>query len=504
MVRWRGGRSPPTIVALLAGCGGGDTGPTGMEPRRPGPLVAVTEVAALRISETQIGLHWKDANQDETGTEIHRSATGASGAFMLLATVGPDVVDYVDAALGTGTDHCYRLRAIRVSGSNVTQSEFSSPTCEMEALTFTAVAAGGAHTCGLVTSGSAWCWGRGESGQLGVPSPSTSCQTDAGAMPCSKTPLRVGGNHAFTRLAAGAAHTCGLSGEGIAWCWGGNSTGQLGDGSTSNRSAPAQVNTDLRFSMLDAGAQHSCGLTADGAAWCWGSNVRGQLGDGTTTARHVPVAVSGGHTFRVIAAGGFSVGHTCGVDDTGKVWCWGDNESGQLGNGSPDDNAHSTPGPVSGDQQVTTVTAGLGGHSCSLTAAGAAWCWGENAFGALGDGTTIARASPVAVAGGLSFTTLIAGGFLGHTCGLLDTGAAWCWGENERGQVGDGSTTDRSSPRAVAGGLMFRVLDAGFRHTCGLSVTAVLYCWGSSGAGQLGNGTETLSAVPARVFGQPQ
>jgi alpha-tubulin suppressor-like RCC1 family protein len=217
----------------------------------------------------------------------------------------------------------------------------------------------------------------------------------------------------------------------------------------------------------------------------------------------VPVAVTGSLSLRMIAAGGFDVGQTCALTNAGDAYCWGNNERGQLGLGTSDVAAHAAPAPVSGGLTFTVLTAGLGRHTCALTATGAAYCWGENSFGALGDGSSTDRPVPTPVSGEVDFAQVMAGGFIGHTCGLTGSGAAHCWGDNEVGQVGDGSTTDRLEPVAVAGGHAFTRLDAGFRHTCGRASTGTVYCWGSNGAGQLGNDSNSPSAVPAKVVGQP-
>jgi alpha-tubulin suppressor-like RCC1 family protein len=310
------------------------------------------------------------------------------------------------------------------------------------------------------------------------------------------------------QLAAGGAHTCGLTSAGGAFCWGSNSSGQLGDGTGTDHHEPGGVETGLTFASIDAGAAHTCGLTSDGAAHCWGRNDRGQLGDGTTTDRSAPVAVTGGHTFELIVAGGFDIGQTCGLTSGGAAYCWGDNERGQLGIGSggfgsEDLAPHREPTLVSGSLTFVGLTTGLGRHTCGLTGTGAAYCWGENTFGALGNGTTSDSPVPVPVSGGIAFVELIAGGFIGHTCGWTDDGTAYCWGENERGQVGDGSNADGLEPSPVAGGLLFTRLDAGFRHTCGRATTEAVYCWGSGAAGQLGTNSTDHSSVPIKVAGQP-
>jgi alpha-tubulin suppressor-like RCC1 family protein len=312
----------------------------------------------------------------------------------------------------------------------------------------------------------------------------------------------VPGGLVFTQLAGGGAHTCGLVADGSAYCWGNNEQGQLGNGATVSTSTPVAVSGGLRFAAIDTGASHTCGLTGSGTAYCWGRNDRGQLGDGTTVARSTPVAVSGGARFQTVTAGGFGVGHTCGLTTGNEALCWGDNERGQLGNGASDVTGHSSPAPVAGGFAFTALHAGLGRHTCALLASGAAFCWGENTFGGLGNGSRIDSAVPSAVVGGFSFAQLRAGGFLGHTCGLTSSGAAVCWGENERGQVGDGTTLDRSTPVAVAGGLAFTSLDLGSRHTCGHASVGFVYCWGSGAAGQVGDDSTSNRAAPVRVAGQ--
>jgi alpha-tubulin suppressor-like RCC1 family protein len=469
-------------------------------------LAAPTNLSALG-SQTQIGIGWVQSSRGETGFEVHRSATGALDSFELQATVGINATAFSDEGLTPGEHFCYRVRAVRVSMSTATYSGFSNIACTTAApvaiVSLEAVYAGGAHTCALASvPGAAYCWGRGESGQLGVPAPPSTCYTGTEFFSCSMVPVPVGGGLTFERLAPGGSHTCALTSDGTAYCWGNNAYGQLGDNSTTSQNAPVQVAGGLTFASIDAGAAHTCAVTSAGEAHCWGRNNRGQLGDGTTTDSHVPVAVTGSLTFQLIAAGGFSIGHTCALTELGAIYCWGDNERGQLGNGTSDTTPHALAEPVSGGLVFTALTAGLGRHSCGLADLGAAHCWGENTFGALGNRTRRDSAVPVAVFGNLNFDQLIAGGFIGHTCGVSD-GTAYCWGENERGQVGDGTTRDRLVPKAVAGGLAFLNVDAGFRHTCGRASTGAVYCWGSNGTGQLGNNSNSHSTVPAKVFGQP-
>jgi alpha-tubulin suppressor-like RCC1 family protein len=258
---------------------------------------------------------------------------------------------------------------------------------------------------------------------------------------------------------------------------------------------PATLRFAASFAAVSAGSAHTCGLTAAGAAYCWGYNSFGELGDGTTTNyRLTPVLVAGGVSFAAVSAG---FNHTCGLTAAGASYCWGANYFGQLGDGGTTQ-PRWTPVLVAGGVSFAVVSAGTG-HTCGLTAAGAAYCWGSNTFGSLGDGTTTGRSTPGLVTGGVSFTAVSAG--TGQTCGLTAAGAAYCWGRNFYGQLGDGTKTDRSTPGLVAGGVSFAAVSAGSSHTCGLTSAGATYCWGYNDLGQLGDGTWTTRLTPVLVAG---
>lgn len=484
-----------TAVVILQACS---------DPEAPDPAPdSKTPVAFVTVSPSTVALVAGQSEQLKATTrdQVDNVITGRPIAWETSASA---VATVSTGGMVTG------VGAGAATITATSEGKSGSTTVSVTAVSMTAFASvttGGAHTCALTADGAAYCWGRGESGQLGVAAITTTCPLASGALPCMKVPAAVGGGLTFAQLAGGAAHTCGLTSDGTAYCWGSNSSGQLGDNALTNRAAPVPVATGLKFVRIDAGSEHTCALTSDDRAYCWGSNSRGQLGDGTTTLRWGPVAVTGGHTFRRIAAGGYANGHTCALTSGGDVYCWGDNERGQLGLGTggavADLTAHPEPARVIGELPFTAVAAGLARHACALTVTGAAYCWGENTFGALGDGSSRPSPVPVAVQGGLALTQVIAGGFIGHTCGLTASGAAHCWGENEVGALGDGSTVDREEPTAVAGGLSFTSLDAGLRHTCGRATTGAVYCWGSNGAGQLGINSTILVVVPTKVVGQP-
>ncbi|MFN0178017.1 MAG: RCC1 domain-containing protein [Gemmatimonadales bacterium] len=250
----------------------------------------------------------------------------------------------------------------------------------------------------------------------------------------------------------------------------------------------------LTFTSVGSGPGATCGVTTASAAYCWGYNFSGELGDGTTTSQPSPVLVAGGLSFATASVLG---SHTCGVTTTGAAYCWGYNGRGQLGDGTAID--RSSPVLVSGGLTFAAVGPAGGDFTCGVTTAGAGYCWGANEVGQLGDGTTTSRTSPVLVAGGQTFS-MVTGGSK-HACGVTMAGAAYCWGFNGQGLLGDGTTTHRTSPVLVAGALTFATISARYQHTCGVTTAGTTYCWGVNDRGQLGDGTTTSRSSPVLVAG---
>ena len=269
---------------------------------------------------------------------------------------------------------------------------------------------------------------------------------------------------------------------------------------SSNPAANSPDSVTIQFGVIDApigasytrittGLNHACALVTGGAAYCWGYNGNGQLGLGTVSfPAPTPQAVTGGIAFASISSRGNT---TCGLDMAGGAYCWGDNRYGAVGDGTQV--SRSAPIPVAGGHVFQRLEVGYI-HACGLEASGAAWCWGDNRWGQLGDSTLVTQLSPVLVAGGHSFAEMSAGE--GHTCGRTAGGAAWCWGFNTTGQLGDGTRLDRGIPVEVSGGLAFAQLSAGSQHTCGLITGGAAYCWGNNTVGEFGNGTRISSNTP--------
>jgi alpha-tubulin suppressor-like RCC1 family protein len=248
-------------------------------------------------------------------------------------------------------------------------------------------------------------------------------------------------------VSVGGTFACALTIAGEVRCWGSGTLGQLGDGLVSSSAIPiTPAGLANGVTQVAAGAQHACALTAASVVRCWGWNNYGETGDpsgATTTA--TPVDVSGLPANVVsIAVGGY---HSCAITSGGAAWCWGENQVGQLGDGTTTDRA--TPALVPGLSGIVAMTGGTY-HTCALTAGGSAWCWGSNNSGQIGDGTIVDRWSPVPVNGLSSGVAQISGGRF-HSCAVDTLGRAKCWGNNAWGQLGDGTTTNRLTPVGVSG-----------------------------------------------------
>lgn len=379
-----------------------------------------------------------------------------------------------------GSGFTFTATAAGLTGATSTAFDVTAPTV---AVTYKGLSSG-TSTCGITPSGAAYCWGSNLYGELGGAYSDT----------LSAVPVAVLNAHVFAAIGVGSYGACGAAADGTPYCWG------LG----SNTGLTLPVQGGLGFSSIALGGV-ACGLTATGTAYCWsdgiGNNGAGLLGNGSTSASLIPVLVSGELTFASLSTG--SGAQTCGVTTTGAAYCWGNNKYGQLGD---DATANSlTPTVVATSVKFSSISVSAQ-HTCGVTTAGDAYCWGANSYGQLGTGSTTASLHPVAVSGGLKFASIATGS--ASTCGVTTSGAAYCWGSNASGQLGNGTTIDSQTPVAVAGGIVFSSIAVGTNaaggsntFACGVATSGAAYCWGTNTLGQLGNGTKTDSSTPVAVSG---
>lgn len=352
---------------------------------------------------------------------------------------------------------------------------------------FDAIALGDEHTCAIRNDGSLWCWGANGSGRLGL-GDETAC---AGTGSCS-SPMRVGGETDWIAITAGGGHTCGIRSPGSLWCWGANILGQLGIGvGGPPRFSPAQVGTDTNWTQVVAGGSHSCGLRDDRSLWCWGWNGLEQVGSSSCGGScSSPVRVGSAVNWIDIALGDE---HTCGLRTDGSLWCWGNNNLGQLGVDT-NPTAHDTPTQVGVSVDWMTMAAGAQ-HSCGIRADGSLWCWGSNGAGRLGlGGGATNRFAPEQVGTSTTWSAIALGGE--HSCGLQG-GLLHCWGSNSSGQLGLGDMSTRFVPARLEG-TPWTVVDLGGHHTAGLR-PGETYLWGDGADGQLGTGGASPEPLPAVV-----
>jgi alpha-tubulin suppressor-like RCC1 family protein len=361
-------------------------------------------------------------------------------------------------------------------------SSFASVT--VSAFTFIEISAGWTDTCGIVTGGSVYCWGRNGYGQLGN-------GTTSGD---SYGPVQVIGITNAIKISLGNSYACALLSSGTIKCWGIQGNGALGDGSGSNSNIPVSVSGIANVNSIGIGNGTNCAVVQAGTAYCWGYNWTGQVGDGTTSATvATPVQVSGLTAATQAIAGQNS---SCALLSSGSVKCWGTGANGSLGNGQTyvGNNGESTPVSVSGISTATQIAKG-DDYGCALLSGGSIKCWGFNSSGQLGDGTTTSRNTPVSVTG-ISAATQISAR-TSNTCALLQDGSIKCWGWYGSGMLGTVVASDSSSPVTIAGISNATAVVVGNSHTCAIISGGQVKCWGDNSYGQFGNGTTTSSATPS-------
>lgn len=440
--------------------------------------VVAVPVASVSITPASPGI------DQETTLQLSAVARGADGGVLTGRAVAWTTSN---AAVATVTTAGV-VRGVSPGTATLTatvEGVAGSTSVEVLALPFpTRVSAGYNYSCGLADDGAALCWGTRQYGRLG-----DGVRVNIFAI---QRPQTVLGGLSFATISAGNGTTCGVTTGGAAYCWGRDHWGQLGNGGGSDVNVPTAVSGSRQFIAISTFETSTCAIEAGGAAWCWGDNRAGQLGTGGTTGSSVPVPVSGGLQFKALDVG---TSRACGVTTGGAMYCWGSNSDHALGTGKTSTELASSPVPVLVTGGITWKAVSVGvRHTCGLAADGKAYCWGLNSDARLGNGTNFGLyASPTAVSGNLAFAEISAGG--GHTCAATTAGVPYCWGDNGYGQVGDGTQLNRFVPTAVARGLVLdpqraASISAGQTHSCLVTAAGQGYCWGSNGSYESGTGGE--------------
>jgi alpha-tubulin suppressor-like RCC1 family protein len=379
-------------------------------------------------------------NASATGSTTRQVSVTQGQAAVLSKIASIDNGDFNVCAVGVdGKAWCWGPNGYGQLGTgDVTQAYEPRPAAEGYLFRKVSVSTGGAFTCGITTTGRAYCWGNQEGGRLGDGTVAPSGQH-------SNSPLPVAGGLTFSDIAAGGDHACGIAESGAAYCWGHNERGQLGTGNAANSAVPAAVAGGLTFKSITTHQMVSCGIAADDTGYCWGNGSMGNLGSGSKSSSNVPVPLKGGLRFASLQLG---VWTACGVTTDGAGYCWGVNGSGELGIGTKTPSETLEPAMVVGGYTWKIISPGVA-VTCGVTTAGRGYCWGGNTSGERGDGPFPASdaTSPVPVVGDLAFQSIDADWC---SCGVASN-VAYCWGPGKDGCVGDGAKVDRGVPTPVGG-----------------------------------------------------
>ncbi|MBK8256113.1 MAG: hypothetical protein IPK82_26020 [Polyangiaceae bacterium] len=453
----------------------------------PKQVMAGTNFKLVRVGYYQVcGITTAGALHCWGRNQTAQIQAGSAGRILSPVQVGTDT-DWVDIAAGLphtcgikgdGHIHCWGARVF----GNTGDGQFgyvTEPTQVGSADGYTLLSAFGEDTCVKDKNAKLTCFGNGELGQMGT-----------GSTQSEQSPLLIPGAPAVSDIAPGRQHTCIVTQAGGLQCTGSNSNGALATGNTTNSTLYQNIASagkpwaGLNWKAVASGELHSCAIATDNSLWCWGYNCYGQV-DSATAASNVTsliqVLPATAKDWVNVVAGQF---HTCASRTDGSLWCWGRNNTGQIGNDAPapdEAGCANKTGPFNlGAGWSSQISAGVN-HTCAVRTDGTLRCWGGNANSQLGDNTTTERRAPVQIGTDVDWAQISAGNVF--TCGLKTTGSLYCWGANGTGQLGVGDLGGRKVP-TVVGSATWKTIQLGYAHACALQMDGTLWCWGSGEYGQ--------------------
>jgi len=344
--------------------------------------------------------------------------------------------------------------------------------------------AGGYHTNVMKEdTNKIWSWGYNLRGQLGD-------NTNTSRI----TPVSIfGTNKTFCHISAGYYHSSAIDYKGKVWGWGYNLYGHLGDNTTVTKKTPVAVYGNKTFCYIGAGYRHTIAIDYQGKAWSWGWNSYGHLGDNTIISRLTPVAICGNKTFCYIGVGQH---HNSAIDHSGQAWTWGQNNKGQIGDNTII--SRLTPVSIHGSKKTFCHISVEYYHSTAIDYRGKVWGWGYNNHGQLGNNSTTNLCTPVAVYGNKTFCYISTGVY--HTMAIDFRGKIWTWGFNQYGELGNNTTTQHLTPIAICGNKTFCYISSGYYYSTAIDYQGKVWVWGQNNYGQLGDNTMTSRRTPIRIY----
>lgn len=407
------------------------------------------------------------------------------------------------AIADNGKVYCWGVGNSGQIGNGANASTVSVPTAvtmPAEVTSFSSVSTNANFSCAITNTGKVYCWGTGSSGQIGN-----------GASANVNVPTAItlpSGVESFSSVSTNSNFSCAIANTNTVYCWGDGKSGQIGNGGTSNINIPTSVTIPAgveSFSyVVSTSTISSCASANNNKLYCWGANTNGSLGRGdqyynTPTNLLIPAGVS---SFNQVST---AANNSCAIANTGKVYCWGDGTSGQIGNGT--DASTNLPTQITMPDGVnsfsTVATTGTNTFSCALANTGNIYCWGNGTTGQIGNGASSNVNIPTATtmpSGVTSFSSVATG--TNFSCALANTGNVYCWGTGDSGQIGNDASSNVNVPTAVtmpSGVTSFRSIASGVQTNCAIANTGTVYCWGFGANGEIGNGANNNVNVPTAV-----